>query len=248
MRKFGDALVKLALFVGLLAPVMLVAAAVATKIGVVDWRLGYSKMALAWTPMLAIAGVALGVAAVMISLFVIRRARLSALAALAAPAAVLIGLTLYDAKVAAEPPIHDVSTDWSDPVMLSRAFAAERGGGDNPVEKDPLIPAAVGGPWAGKRVAEVNAATCPGAKTIPALVDADKVEAAIEKMGGRVYGKEVFRVEAVFETFWFGFRDDVVVRIRPGGPTDIRSISREGQADGGRNCRRVTALIQAFGK
>ena len=245
MTKLGSGLVKLALAVGLLTPLVLLVSAVLTKIGVLDWRLGYSKIALAWTPILSMVGVGLGLAAVVLAFFVLRQARLSALVALLAPAATLIGLTLYDAKVTAEPPVHDVATTWEDPIMLSRTFAAERGPGDNPVEENPLIPASVGGSWAGKRVAEANAAACPGARTIPTLVDADKVQAAIEKMGGRVYGKQVFRVEAVFDTFWFGFTDDVAIRIRP-GETDIRSISREGQADGGRNCRRVTALVQAL--
>ncbi len=45
---------------------------------------------------------------------------------------------------------------------------------------------------------------------------------------------------------WFGFRDDIVVRIRPqgtGSRVDIRSKSRIGEADLGGNVDRVRAFI-----
>ncbi len=51
------------------------------------------------------------------------------------------------------------------------------------------------------------------------------------------------RIEAVDATFWFGFRDDVVVRIAaaPGGGSrvDVRSKSRVGRGDAGTNARRI---------
>jgi uncharacterized protein (DUF1499 family) len=54
------------------------------------------------------------------------------------------------------------------------------------------------------------------------------------------------RIEAVDTTFWFGFEDDVVVRLRPaegGTRVDVRSSSRVGIGDMGTNARRVRALI-----
>ncbi len=46
------------------------------------------------------------------------------------------------------------------------------------------------------------------------------------------------------ETFWFGFKDDVVIRVRPvadGGSSriDVRSISRVGLSDLGANAKRI---------
>jgi hypothetical protein len=53
-------------------------------------------------------------------------------------------------------------------------------------------------------------------------------------------------VEGVDETFWFGFEDDVVVRVRAvedgGSVVDIRSVSRVGQSDLGTNAERVEEL------
>jgi len=53
------------------------------------------------------------------------------------------------------------------------------------------------------------------------------------------------RIEAVAESFWFGFKDDVIVRVRPDGAgsrVDLRSISRVGVSDLGANAKRIRAL------
>jgi uncharacterized protein (DUF1499 family) len=50
------------------------------------------------------------------------------------------------------------------------------------------------------------------------------------------------RIEATATTFWFGFKDDVVVRVTAAGNgsrVDVRSLSRTGQSDIGANARRV---------
>jgi uncharacterized protein (DUF1499 family) len=54
------------------------------------------------------------------------------------------------------------------------------------------------------------------------------------------------RIEAVARTPIMGFRDDVVVRVRPnedGARIDLRSSSRYGSFDFGTNAARVRALI-----
>lgn len=54
------------------------------------------------------------------------------------------------------------------------------------------------------------------------------------------------RLEAIATSEWFGFRDDIVVRIRPqgtGSRIDIRSKSRIGESDFGGNAERVRAFI-----
>lgn len=55
------------------------------------------------------------------------------------------------------------------------------------------------------------------------------------------------RIEAVAETFWFGFKDDVVIRITAegdGSRIDVRSTGRIGRRDGGANARRVIAFLE----
>jgi uncharacterized protein (DUF1499 family) len=54
------------------------------------------------------------------------------------------------------------------------------------------------------------------------------------------------RVEATATTRWFGFKDDVVVRLRPAGAgtrVDVRSASRVGQSDVGANADRIRAYL-----
>lgn len=54
------------------------------------------------------------------------------------------------------------------------------------------------------------------------------------------------RLEAIATSEWFGFRDDIVVRVRPqgtGSRVDIRSKSRIGESDLGANAERVRAFI-----
>ncbi len=49
-------------------------------------------------------------------------------------------------------------------------------------------------------------------------------------------------LEATDTTAWFGFHDDIVVRIRPAGEhsrIDVRSTSRVGRGDAGKNADRI---------
>jgi len=123
---------------------------------------------------------------------------------------------------------------------------AERADALNPVEPDPRAPIEAGPPWGGRRVAEINAETCPGARTVRRNVDPDEAARVLERNGVRIKGRAPWRVEGTYESFWFGFKDDVVVRIRPEG-TDVRSISRVGRSDIGANCKRVTKIVEALG-
>ena len=54
-------------------------------------------------------------------------------------------------------------------------------------------------------------------------------------------------LEATATTFWFGFEDDVAVRVRPGesggAVVDGRSVSRVGVGDLGANANRMRAFL-----
>ena len=55
------------------------------------------------------------------------------------------------------------------------------------------------------------------------------------------------RIEATDRTFWFGFKDDVVIRITPepdGSRVDVRSLSRVGKSDVGTNAKRIRAYLR----
>jgi uncharacterized protein (DUF1499 family) len=55
------------------------------------------------------------------------------------------------------------------------------------------------------------------------------------------------RIEATDTTFWFGFKDDIVVRIAAtghGSRLDVRSVSRVGVSDIGTNARRIRKFLK----
>jgi uncharacterized protein (DUF1499 family) len=56
------------------------------------------------------------------------------------------------------------------------------------------------------------------------------------------------RIEATDTTFWFGFKDDIVIRITPttadGSRIDVRSASRVGRSDLGTNAKRIRAYLK----
>jgi uncharacterized protein (DUF1499 family) len=54
------------------------------------------------------------------------------------------------------------------------------------------------------------------------------------------------RIEAVATTRWFGFKDDVAIRVAPAGAgsrVDMRSKSRVGRSDAGANARRIRQFL-----
>jgi len=54
------------------------------------------------------------------------------------------------------------------------------------------------------------------------------------------------RIEATATTFWYGFKDDVVIRLTPsdrGTRVDVRSESRVGGSDIGTNARRIREYL-----
>ena len=87
----------------------------------------------------------------------------------------------------------------------------------------------------------------------PADEVVDRTEAVLRGMGMEIVSvnKTMGLVEATATTFWFGFKDDVVVRAQPaadgGTRVDVRSISRVGQSDLGANAARIGEILNGIG-
>jgi len=74
----------------------------------------------------------------------------------------------------------------------------------------------------------------------------ERAKGAIDESGWQIVREDPFagRIEAVATTRWFGFKDDVVVRISAegsGSRVDVRSKSRVGKSDLGTNAQRIRA-------
>jgi len=140
------------------------------------------------------------------------------------------------------PRIHDITTDFADPPAFVAAIPL-RAGAENP--------AAYGGPATAKAqeegypaIAPLHLAAPPAAvfKAALALVADDgwQLAAAVPAEG---------RIEATDTSFWYGFKDDVVLRIAAEGQgtrVDMRSQSRVGRSDFGVNARRVATFLAAL--
>ena len=141
------------------------------------------------------------------------------------------------------PAIHDITTDIDNPPVFVAIM---------PLRKDAANAAAYGG----KAVADKQRAAFPMIK--PLILPETPAEAfpralaEAGKMDWTIIDAKAAegRIEATAETFWFGFKDDIVVRIRPdgnGSRVDVRSVSRVGLGDMGTNARRVMKYLVALG-
>jgi uncharacterized protein (DUF1499 family) len=174
----------------------------------------------------------------------------------AAVAAIVVGAggILYAQSVrqmAGEiPPIHDISTDTADPPAFSAAMVERReiDGASNSVDYASKVD-----PRSQRPLPEVQAEAYPDVQPIevdvePALAYRAALGVARE-MGWRVTtaSDEALMFEGTAETFWFGFKDDVVVRVtqtESGARIDARSVSRVGVSDLGANAARLEAFAE----
>lgn len=241
----SSAFVKIAAVIGAAGALLPLAAILGSRFGLLNWKFGLGTMVVQWTPILAAVGVVLGLIALIVAFRDSRRLMPLALLALIAPLATLALLFKFKSDADKVPPIHDVATNWEKPLGFSRAIMDARSGALNPVESDPLVPEKAGPPWAGRRVADINRETCPGAHPVLKHLTADQVAAAFEAAGIEVSGRAPWKVEGTYTSFWWGFKDDVVARIDP-ERTDFRSISRVGGSDIGANCARLTKIVKAL--
>jgi uncharacterized protein (DUF1499 family) len=77
-----------------------------------------------------------------------------------------------------------------------------------------------------------------------------RAHAAAQALGWEIVAADesAGRIEAVVTTRWFGFKDDVVVRVAPAGSgsrIDMRSRSRVGRSDLGANAQRIQGFLTA---
>lgn len=153
-------------------------------------------------------------------------------------------------RLRSAPPIHDITTDSEDPpafkdiVPIRQAARAVNAAEYQRTQR-------VGG-----REIDVSEAQHQAYPDVQPLILPQAPRQALElaeqtahAMGWQIVAVVMTiptegRIEATDTTAYFGFKDDVVIRVRPdpnGSRVDIRSVSRVGVGDVGTNARRIRA-------
>lgn len=228
-----------ALYSALIAALAALGAGFGSRAGFWHFRTGFTI--LTWAAWGGLIAAAIALCGAMVALQR-RQFRSAGLALFGLVAGMIIFVVPYSwqSTARAVPPIHDISTDLDHPP----AFVAIL-----PLRQNAPNPAGYGG----SEVAIQQRAAYPDIKTV--LLNARPEEAFTRALtAARDLGWKVVavvpaerRIELTDTTFWFGFIDDIVIRITPAADhsfVDIRSVSRVGKSDVGTNARRIRAFIR----
>lgn len=226
----------LALLIALIAAVLLLIGGPGARFELWDMRFGFRLMRYA-----LYAGIAGGVLSLLFLIIPVTRKNSVIMLALALIMSVAVIAVPLQMRSTAQslPFIHDITTDTSNPPQF-QAVLPLREDAPNPPE------------YAGSEVAEQQLEAYPDIQTQQYAQSPDRVfEAALEtarEQGWEIVAAEAAegRIEAVDTTFWYGFKDDVVIRIEAdsgGSKLDIRSKSRVGMSDLGTNANRIRAFL-----
>lgn len=154
---------------------------------------------------------------------------------------IVVGIPLQFMRAAkSAPPIHDITTDVHNPPQFVAVL---------PLRKDAANPAEYGGPEVAAQQEKAYPDIQPLLLTLPEQRAFQRALDSARAMGWKIVAADpaAGRIEATARTFWFGFRDDVVVRLTPVGDrtvVDVRSVSRVGKGDLGTNARRVREYLE----
>jgi uncharacterized protein (DUF1499 family) len=219
-----------------LSAAVLVASGYGARFGVWDYRMGFQLIAWSFYTGLASAAVALLALAM-------PRVRAGHVAGLAVALAIGLGVAgvqwQWQRDGRAAPPINDITTDVANPP----AFVA-------------VVPLRAGSPvsttYPGAETAAKQQGAFPDIRPFdlalpPAAAFARALDVA-KGFGWAIAAADPAdgRIEATATTPWFGFRDDIVIRVTQtatGSRIDIRSLSRVGRGDRGTNAKRVRAFV-----
>ncbi len=223
---------RLPLFAALLGLLMLPMAGIGVRLG--WWNFGFGFQMLEWGAWTGLIAAACGAIA-----FAIPRVRedFGARLMLAIMVGVMTGGIPWQQKQQAKalPKIHDISTDLSNPPPFVKIL---------PLRASAPNPATYGGALIAAAQMTAYPDIQPRELALPPTTAFVNALAAAVGMGWEIVATDPEQgiIEATATTFWFGFKDDVVIRITPtltGSRVDMRSVSRVGKSDVGANAARI---------
>jgi fatty-acyl-CoA synthase len=264
-----DMVLRIAFGLAILVPIWFVGAALGTKFGIWGWKFGLGLMTIKIGPLLIFATLIIAIVGLVLMLIARPFAGWKlGLIALIIPAIALSQVMAIKARNAGIPPIHDISTDPQNPLQFSTQTLQMRiaQGETNPIVAPTLTPTPTS-PNKPSRFASLSVAQSQrlAYPTIAPLIVSGKTVAQVgEAAKSAAHGLGLVtiksedcdcgagsftNIEATATTFWFGFKDDVAISVKPQGNdvrVDVRSVSRVGTSDLGANAKRVEALLKAI--
>jgi hypothetical protein len=219
---------------------VLLAAPLGYRIGVVPLQFALQTL-LRWGVYLAIGAAVVSLAGLIVTLArpkETRRGLLPAAVSLVVALA-MIAIPLRFRMGPPAPPIHDITTDTQDPPKYVAVV---------PIRAEAPNTTEYGGEGVAAQQREAYPDLQPALLNVPPPQGFDLALAAVHEIGWDLVKADpaAGRIEATDTTFWFGFKDDVVIRVRPtegGSRVDVRSLSRVGVGDTGTNAKRIRAYL-----
>lgn len=248
MAKLSFAGFLISLAIGLLA-------GFGTRAGLWDFKFGLLQL-FPWCLYIGIAAFAIGLVWVISALIanVGTGARYGLIGLIGS--AVVLALPLYDLYVAkTSPPIHDISTDIEHPPQFEALLSMRKGATNGPEYDGPKLVKMPDGTM--HSTSWLQRKYYGDIHTIAILTPPEKLfnralEAA-KDMGWTIVADapDEGRIEATDTSLFFGFTDDIVIRVRPSGmgaKLDIRSKSRVGVSDVGKNAARIREFVKTLAR
>jgi uncharacterized protein (DUF1499 family) len=225
-------------------------AVVLLAVGPVGWRAGWWHFRFALLTLMPWAAY-FGIAALVVSVLtlLLGRARIQWRGIAIAVVAFVVGALIayvpwhYDQIRQTVPPIHDITTDPDNPPDFVAVAPLRKAEGINPVA------------YEGAKIAEQQKRAYPDIAplTVAAAPDAAFNESldTAKRMGWTIVSSDpaAGRIEASDTSRWFGFTDDIVIRVAgtgSGSRIDVRSSSRLGRSDFGVNAERIRTYLAAL--
>jgi len=240
-RIITTTLVSIGTGLAILCALVAVASGVGNRVGAWDYRTALTI--LRWSVCLSVGGGAVALVGLVFAV-VAGAGRYAVLAVAGVAAAMALTLPVWSLQRAAKhlPRIHDITTDTISPPQFMALLSIRK--------KAPN-----GATYGGPKIAAEQRKAYPGIRSLamggtPNQVF-DRALAVAKSMGwviaaaDRAHG----RIEATATTFWFGFKDDIVIRVSPastGSLVDMRSASRVGRSDFGVNAKRIRGFLAAL--
>lgn len=229
---------RLALLLSVIALALLLAGGPGYRLGI--WDLGFGLLGVMRYALYA--GAAGAILAIIFLLVPRTRAgNVGSLVAALVIGAAVAAVPVYIRSTAQSLPfIHDITTDTTNPPQFVEVLPL-RADAPNPPE------------YPGEEVADQQREAYPDIQPVETALTPnalfEQALAAVRDQNWEIVSADAgdWRIEATDTTLWYGFKDDVVIRIGPdngGSRLDIRSKSRVGGSDLGTNAQRIRAYLQ----